>query len=145
MNASFRAIGSLVDGASYQFLSRTGFAQNQDCRIGRRHLSDLAQHFAQRFRGADDILEHRVTIDLLSQRQIFIACPLFGSDAVIDVSSRRVPASHLPLLISERVVTNEKPTILAVFPSSPLLNFERNATSESSLALVSRNLSRSSG
>src|SRR5580698_1803135 len=30
-----RAIGALVDAAGYQLLSCTGFAENQDCRIGR--------------------------------------------------------------------------------------------------------------
>jgi hypothetical protein len=29
----FRALRSLVDGARYQLLSRTGFAQNQNCGI----------------------------------------------------------------------------------------------------------------
>src|SRR5271169_1135009 len=37
-----RAIGSLVDAASDQLLSGTSFAENQDCRIGRSQLSDLA-------------------------------------------------------------------------------------------------------
>src|SRR5208282_2795647 len=36
------AIGSLVDAASYQLLASTGFAENQDRRIGRSQLSDLA-------------------------------------------------------------------------------------------------------
>src|SRR5271156_5350277 len=37
-----RSIGSLVNAASYQLLSCTSFAENQDCRIGRSQLSDLA-------------------------------------------------------------------------------------------------------
>src|SRR5271156_1353047 len=39
---AIRAIGSLVDAASYQLLPRTGFAENQDCRIRGRQLRDLA-------------------------------------------------------------------------------------------------------
>jgi hypothetical protein len=37
-------------------------------------------------KGLDNVLEHRVAIDLLSQRQVFIACLFLRSDAVIDVS-----------------------------------------------------------
>src|SRR5271156_1545839 len=39
---SIRAIGSLMDAASDQLLARASFAENQDCRIGRSQLSDLA-------------------------------------------------------------------------------------------------------
>src|SRR5579864_2538760 len=62
------AVRSLVDGARNQLLSRAGFAQNQDGGTRMCHLVDLAEHSAQRFGGADYVVKHRVTIDLLSQR-----------------------------------------------------------------------------
>src|SRR3984893_15509283 len=40
-----RPSGSFVDGPRDQLLSRTGLAQNQNCRIGKRNLSDLTQYF----------------------------------------------------------------------------------------------------
>jgi hypothetical protein len=52
--------------ASYQFLASAGFAQNQNGGVGSGHLVDLAKHLTERFRRANDVLEHRITIDLLS-------------------------------------------------------------------------------
>ena len=101
-----RACGSFVNGPRDQLLSRTGLAQDQNCRIGRRNLSDLTQYSAQRFRRTDDVLKHRVTVDLLSQCQIFVACLVLGLDPVIDIGSRGIPASKLTLLVSKRVVAD---------------------------------------
>src|SRR4029077_18967055 len=80
-----RAVGSPVDGARNQLLSRAGFAQNQNGGIRMCHLVDLAEHLTQRFRGADYVLEHRVTIDLLSQRDGFVSQAVFGAFTVVDV------------------------------------------------------------
>src|SRR5689334_21062891 len=143
IHADKRLLGSsrpLVDGAGDQFLSRAGLAQNQNRGIGRGHLGDLTQHLAQRFRRADDVLEHRLSIDLLSQREIFVAYPLLGADAIVNVGPRRIPADHLALLVSEWVVTNQEPAILAVFPKGALLGFERQAVHQGGLALVSGSL-----
>src|SRR5229473_1712153 len=87
----FPAVGSLVDGARDQLLSCAGFAQNQDGGIRTCHFADLAEHFTQCFGGADYVLKHRVTIDLLSQREVFVAHPLFRLLAIFDVSRRREP------------------------------------------------------
>ena len=52
--------------------------------------------------------------------RFFVPCALLGSDAVFYISSRRVPANHLTLLISEWVVTNEEPAILAILSTRSL-------------------------
>src|SRR5580692_601348 len=70
---------------------------------------------SERFRGADYILKHRVTIDLLPQRQVFVACPLFSLDAIIDVRSGGIPANHPSLVVKQRVVMEEKPPVLSIF------------------------------
>src|ERR1700747_1387760 len=98
--------GSFVDAPRNKFLSGPGLAKDKNCRIGRRYLSDLPQYFAQRFRRTDDVLKHRLTVDLLSQCQIFVACLVLGFDPVIDIGSRGIPASKLTLLISKRVVAD---------------------------------------
>src|SRR5229473_2848043 len=95
----FPAVGSLVDGARNQLLSRAGFPQNQDCGIRMCHLADLAEHFTQLLGGADYVLKHRVTIDLLSQRDVFVSRPVFVPLAIVDVGSRRIPTNDLSALV----------------------------------------------
>jgi hypothetical protein len=95
----------------------------------------LAQHFAQGFRRADDILKHRVAVDLFSQRQIFVPCAFLGPDTVFYVGSRCVPANHLTLLISEWVVTSEEPAILAVVSTRSMLNLEWDRACQRNLPL----------
>src|SRR6266478_4347 len=63
-----------------------------------------------------------------------------GSDAVIDVRSGRVPANHLPPLVSEGVVSNEKPTVLAIPPKGSLFYFEWKPACESSVSLIAQSL-----
>ncbi len=43
-----------MDGARDDFLAGAGFAQNQDRRVGGRHLCDPRHHAAQAAVGADD-------------------------------------------------------------------------------------------
>ena len=76
-----------MNGAGDQLFAGAGFAQNEHRRIHRRHLRDLRQHFAQRFGGTDDLLEHRGVIDFLAQRQVFFLDPLFSLLAVVDIDA----------------------------------------------------------
>src|SRR5260370_37779628 len=91
-------------------------------------LADLAQHFTQRFGGADYVLKHRVTIDLLSQRQVFVPCPRFSLEAIIDISSRSEPPLDSTLFIQQRVVAKQKPAILPIFAAHALFNLKRHST-----------------
>src|SRR5882762_12013914 len=92
------------------------------------HLADLAQHFTQRFGGADYVLKHRVTIDLLSQHEVFIAHPLFSLLAIFDVSSRSEPPLDSTLFIQQRVVAKQKPAIPPIFAAYALFNLKRYST-----------------
>src|SRR6266851_3117312 len=85
------------------------------------HLADVAEHFSQRFGGADYVLKHRVTIDLLSQREVFVAHALFSLLAIFDVSSRREPPRYSALLIEQRVVSKQKPPIPPIFAAHAFL------------------------
>lgn len=76
----------------------------------------------QRCGGTDNVLIHRVTLDLLSQDQVFAAGRLFGPDAIVNVSCSRVPVSHPSLIVKRRIGLNEKPPVLSILtPDSALL------------------------
>src|SRR6266436_4012344 len=106
---------SFVDRPRNQLFSCTGFTKDKNRGVGRCHLGNSLEHRSKRVGRADDIFKHRVAIDLLSQRQIFIPRSFFRSNAIIDVGSRCVPAGQLPLLISEGIVANQEPSVRAVF------------------------------
>src|SRR5580700_10179667 len=101
---SFRTSGSPVDSTSYQFLASAGFAKKQNSGVGSGHPVDLTKHLTERFRRADDVLEHRVTVDLLSQRHVFVPRSLFRPDAVMNVGARCIPSSDLSTLIDAAVL-----------------------------------------
>src|SRR5437762_3707121 len=121
---TFCATRSLMNGPCDQFFSRAGFAQEQNGGIGGCHLGHLSKHFAKRFRRTDDVLEHRIPIYLLAQRKIFVTRSFFHSDAFMNIGTSCIPACHLSLLIAERVVPNEEPTVLAIFPKRAHFSFE---------------------
>src|SRR5579863_831098 len=129
-----------MDSAGDQFLAGTCLAQNQNCGIRRRHFGDLAKNSTQFLRGTHDVFEHRVPIDLLAQRQVFVACSLFRTNAVINVCSRRVPADDFVLLIAKRVVTNQEPTILSVLTQCSLLDLKRESARQSKPTKVAKSL-----
>src|SRR5207302_10319260 len=62
-----------------------------------------------------DFFVHRRTIDLFPQREVFVAHPLLGPLAIVDVSSCREPPRHSPLFIQQRLVAKQKPAIPAIF------------------------------
>ena len=135
---SFRTPGSPVDSASYQFLASAGFAQKQNSGVGTGHLVDLAKYLAECFRRADDVLEHRITIDLLSQRDVFVPRSFFRPDAVINVCAGCIPSSDLSAPVAKRIVLNQIPAILTVLPECSMLEFQRNTPREGSLSVVAK-------
>src|SRR5229473_3361710 len=100
------------------------------------HLADLAQHFTQRFGGADYVLKHRVTIDLLSQRDVFVPRPRFSLDAIIDVSSRSEPPLDSTLFIQQRVVAKQKPAIPPIFAAHAFFNLKRHSTCQAAASFA---------
>ena len=72
------------------------------------------------------------------QRQIFVPRPLFRSNAVIDIGSRCVPAGQLPVLVSEGIVSDQEPTIRAVFSACSQFRFKRNSAIESSFPFIAK-------
>src|SRR6202041_2388059 len=123
---SRRAVRSPMEGASYQFLARSGFAQDQNGRIRWRDFCHLLQHLTHRFARTDDLLKHRETIDFFAQHNVLVLEALLSQLAILDVCSRCIPAHEASLFVAERVITTEEPTILAVFPENPPFGLKRN-------------------
>src|ERR1700723_674204 len=123
-----------MDRTGYQLFTRARLAQNQDRGFRWRDFCDFAKHSAERIRRPDDILKHRVTIDLFPQRQVFVARSLFVPDTVINVGARLIPLGDLSALVSKRVVLNQEPAVLTVLSERSMLEFERQSLRESSLS-----------
>src|SRR4029077_4465605 len=129
-----------MNGPSNQLFAGSGLAQNEYGGIRRCDLRDLCQHPPKSFGGPHDLLEHRRTIDLFAQREIFASDPLFGLPAVFDVGPRRIPANNVSLLVPQRVVADKKPAILPVAPPCSLFIFKWRAACKRLLAFVPQSL-----
>src|ERR1700730_4259581 len=125
-----------MNGPGNQLLAGSGLTLDQNCRISGRHPRNLLQYSAQCFGGADYVLKHRVTIDLLSQREVFVAHPLFGLLAIFDVSSRREPPRYSALFIEQRVVAKQKPAIPPIFAAHALFNLKRHSTCQAAASFA---------
>src|SRR5580692_11374658 len=119
------AVRSPMEGASYQFLARSGFAQDQNGRIRWRNFCHLLQYLTHRFARTDDLLKHRETIDFFAQHNVLVLEALLSQFAILDVCSRSIPAHEASLFVAKRVITTEEPTILAVFPENPPFGLKR--------------------
>ncbi len=75
--ALFRRL-EIVNRVRGQFLAGAAFAFDQDIRGRGRDLPDRVEHFAQRRRFADDVLEAETFVHLLAQRPILLLHPPAG-------------------------------------------------------------------
>src|SRR5262249_25400918 len=89
---------------------------------------------------AYDFVEHRGISNDLAQRNVLVPYFFFGLLAVLNVSSGRVPADNTPVVIFERVISDQEPAIASVAASASLFDFEGLPDCESVLALVARPL-----
>jgi hypothetical protein len=55
-----------VDGAGDQLLASTGFSDDQNGGVGRRHHRDARERGFERRRGTDDLTEHQRAFDVLA-------------------------------------------------------------------------------
>src|ERR1700676_166088 len=103
-----------MNGPRDEFFTGTGFTGNQNRRIAVGDLGHSRQHLGERFRGADNLLEHRGLVDFLSKRDVFMLQSLLRSLAILDIGTSQVPPNALSLVVSDRVVTNQEPAIRSV-------------------------------
>src|SRR6266576_3896961 len=107
-----------------ELFAGAGFAGDQNRRIAAGDLRHLRQDGGQRGRAADNLLEHRGLVDFLSKRNVFLLQSLLGSLAILDIGTCDVPANDLTLVVSERVVTNQKPAIRSSAATQALLDLQ---------------------
>ena len=88
-----------MNGPRHQFFARPGFPQDEHGGIRPGHFLHVRQHPPERGGGPDDFLEHRGASDVFAQRQVFVAHPLFGLLALVNVRARRIPAQDLSLVV----------------------------------------------
>src|SRR5258705_1114248 len=111
-----------MNGPRDQFFAGAGFASDQHRRIAAGDLRHARQDGGQRGRPADNLFEHRGLVDFLSKRNVLLLQFLLVSLALLDVGTCDVPPNDLSLVVSERVVTNQKPPIRSVAATQALLH-----------------------
>src|SRR5476651_2698979 len=97
-----------------EFFARAGFAANQNRRIAAGDLGHLRENGGQRGRAADNLFEHRGLVDFLSKRNVLLLQFILVSLAILDVDTCDVPPDDLSLVVSDWVVTKQKPAISSV-------------------------------
>ena len=55
-------------------------------------LDDAREHRRQRWRGANNLLEHRGFVDFFAQGDVFLLEPLLGALAIVDIGTGDIPA-----------------------------------------------------
>ena len=83
---------------------------------------------ADRVRRPDDFLEHGCATDFFAQRQILVVDLLFSPLAVVDIGTGGVPSHDASVTVDERLVLDEKPSVLPVLETRPHFQFERDTT-----------------
>src|SRR3989442_209070 len=121
----------LVNSARDELLAGTGFAKEEDRRIGRGDLRHLDQHRSQRCGRAHDLFKHRGAIDVFAQREILALRPLFGPLAIVDVHGRGVPAEHPALVVDQWTITHQEPAVLPIVAPGAPLDFEGHSVRQS--------------
>src|SRR5258708_28020250 len=77
-------------------------------------------------------------IDLLPEREVFVAHPLLGSLAILDIRPSRIPANNVPVVVAKGIVAGKKPAIVTVLSKHSLLKFKRLTARERLLALLAQ-------
>src|SRR5258708_454411 len=103
-----------MNSARNQFFAGAGFAGDQHRRIAGGDLRHVRQDGGQRWRAADNLFEPRGLVDCLPPRNVFLLQLILVSLAIFDVGACDVPPNDLSLVVSKRVVTNQKPAIRSV-------------------------------
>src|SRR6266850_638925 len=113
-----------MNGPRDEFFAGARFAADQNRRIAAGDLRHLRQDGGQRGRAADNLFEHRGLVDFLSKRNVLLLQFVLVSLAILDVGTCDVPPNDLSLVVSERVVTKQKPAIRSVAATHALLHHQ---------------------
>src|SRR4029453_6554288 len=102
-------------------LPRPGLASDEDGRVTGGNFGHSGQDGRERWRGADNLFEHRRLIDFLSQRHVFLLQPLLRTLAIVDVGMEHIPASDLAFVVADWIEPREKPRETSVGFAQPQL------------------------
>src|SRR5260370_38341113 len=91
-----------VNRSCDELLSRAGLAADEHRRIAAGDLARAREHPRQRRRGADNLLEHRRSVDFLSQGDVFLLESLPGGLAIADFGPPAIPAEALTWVLRTR-------------------------------------------
>src|SRR5882762_11855049 len=116
-----------MDGSRNKLLARSRFTRDQNCRIGWRYFGNAREYSLQSRGGSDNLLKHRSFINLFTESGVLLLQFFLVSLAILDVGTCDVPPNDLSLVVSERVVTNQKPAIRSVAATQAFLQLESAA------------------
>jgi hypothetical protein len=104
-----------------EFLPCAGLAGDEHRRLADSDLARTRERRHQRWRGANDLLEHRGFVDFLTQGDIFLPESLLSGLAIVDIGTGYIPADDLPFVIANRVGTSQEPAVTSIAPAQPQL------------------------
>ena len=100
----------------------------------------MRQDGPQRSGTADDLFEHRRFVDFLPKGTVLFTNPVFFLLAIVDVRRRRVQTHRFAFVVSQHVVTNQEPSILAVMPPHTGLGLVHDAGRDGGLHAAAHGL-----
>src|SRR6266567_6146763 len=103
-----RSLRSFVNGTGDEFFACAGFPGNQNGRVGRSNFCNSGKNGLQRRRCADNFLEHRGLVDLLTKSNVFPLKYFLGSLAFINIRTRNIPTHELSLFVVQGTEANQK-------------------------------------
>src|SRR6266478_5492677 len=104
-----------MDGSRHKLFACSRFTRNQNCGIGWRNFGNAREHSLQSRGGSDN---------LFKESGVLLLQFILVSLAILDVGTCDVPPNDLSLVVSERVVTNQKPTIRSIAATQALLHLQ---------------------
>src|SRR5467141_4446780 len=113
-----------MDGSRHKLFACSRFTRNQNCGISWRNFGNAREYSLQSRGGSDNLLKHRSLINLFTESGVLLLQFILVSLAILDVGTCDVPPKDLSLVVSERVVANQKPAIRSVAATQTLLQLE---------------------
>src|ERR1700756_5179723 len=101
-------------GPRNKLFARSRFARDKNRRITRRDFGNAREYAFESRRCSNDLFKHRGFVDFFTQSDVFAAKTVFSLLAILDIGARHIPSHNASLFISQRVVAEKEPKILAV-------------------------------
>src|SRR5260221_7873922 len=113
-----------MDGSRHKLFACSRFTRDQNCGISWRNFGNDRENGLQSRGGSDNLLKHRSLINLFTESGVLLLQFILVSLAILDVGTCDVPPNDLSLVVSERVVTDQHPTIRCIAATQALLHLK---------------------